>query len=130
MLKKDFNRVIKSMKNILQRFKVEDYPLYRIFEYIDKNGGFIGIARKGFAYKAPDGSIYFSIDKFIDYGKLSHGQTGIKSWCQSGDDMKKKTVDFALWKLGMKKRRDILGTPLGKGRPGWHIECSAMSGDA
>ena len=104
--------------------------MYRIFEYIDKNGGFIRIARKGFAYKAPDGSIYFSIDKFIDYGKLSHGQTGIKSWCQSGDDNEKENGRFRALETWDEKTERYIGTPLGKGRPGWHIECSAMSGDA
>jgi len=83
---------------------------------------------KGFAYKK-DGSIYFSIAKFPDYGRLSKisledlrpGQRG------DADEYEKESVhDFALWKA-KKEGEPFWETELGPGRPGWHIECSAMS---
>jgi len=87
---------------------------------------------KGIAYKADDG-IYFSIKRFKGYGKLS----GIKakelkagaSKRVSKDEYDKASVnDFALWKFYTKEDGNVFwDTAIGKGRPGWHIECSAMS---
>ncbi len=90
------------------------------------------LLKKGVAYKTKDG-IYFSIKKFKDYGKLS----GIKiKKLEAGaskrvlkDEYEKESVnDFALWKFYDKEDGDVFWeTDIGKGRPGWHIECSAMS---
>ncbi|RLG12300.1 cysteine--tRNA ligase [Candidatus Pacearchaeota archaeon] len=90
------------------------------------------LIKKGYAYKTEDG-IYFSIKKFKDYGKLS----GIKikklkagaSERVSKDEYDKKNInDFALWKFWDKEDGNVFwNTEIGKGRPGWHIECSAMS---
>jgi len=85
----------------------------------------------GYAYRGKDGSIYYNISMFKDYGKLSHlklkkGKKKIKrdEW---GEDTS-IVSDFALWKSYEKEDGDIFWeTELGKGRPGWHIECSAMS---
>ncbi len=88
---------------------------------------------KGFAYQSPDGSVYFNIKKFKNYGKLSHitldKQKGNASGRIKTDEYDKDNVqDFALWKAWDEKDGDVFwNTPLGKGRPGWHIECSAMS---
>jgi len=90
-----------------------------------------GLLRKRIAYKSEDGSIYYSISKFPSYGKLS----GIKpSELKAGarvsqDDYSKDSVeDFALWKAWDEKDGKIFWeSSLGRGRPGWHIECSAMS---
>lgn len=86
---------------------------------------------KGIAYKSEDGSIYFSISKFPDYGKLAHLDfSGLKAGARVKSDAyeKQNVSDFALWKAWDPEDGDVYWeTPLGKGRPGWHIECSAMS---
>lgn len=88
---------------------------------------------KGYAYKSADGSIYFDIHKDKEYGKLSHFK--LEDLKENADNRMKKdeyekenAQDFALWKAWSKEDGDIFWeTELGKGRPGWHIECSAMS---
>jgi cysteinyl-tRNA synthetase len=88
------------------------------------------IMKNGYAYRGKDGSIYYDVSKFKDYGKLSHlklraGKKKIKrdEW---GEDTS-IISDFALWKSYEKKDVNVFWeTELGKGRPGWHIECSAM----
>jgi len=86
---------------------------------------------KGVAYKGDDGSIYFSVAKFPDYGKLSHLKVGeLKAGARVNQDeyAKEEAQDFALWKAWTPEDGDVYWeTELGKGRPGWHIECSAMS---
>jgi cysteinyl-tRNA synthetase len=86
---------------------------------------------KGVAYKGEDGSIYFSVCKFPDYGKLSHLKVGeLKAGARVSQDeyAKEEAQDFALWKAWTPEDGDVFWeTELGKGRPGWHIECSAMS---
>ncbi len=86
---------------------------------------------KGYAYKGEDKSIYFSINKFADYGKLSNlDKSGLKSGARVSQDEynKENPADFALWKAWDASDGEIYWeTSLGKGRPGWHIECSAMS---
>jgi cysteinyl-tRNA synthetase len=86
------------------------------------------LIEKGFAYKTSDG-IYFEIAKFPDYWKLSgkKAESEEKAESRIGKNSEKKNqVDFVLWKFSDK---DSLGyeTKIGKGFPGWHIECSAMS---
>lgn len=87
---------------------------------------------KGIAYKAKDG-IYFSIKKFKNYGKLSGIKTkNLKAGASKRilkDEYDKKNInDFVLWKFYDKKDGDVFWeTEIGKGRPGWHIECSVMS---
>ncbi len=86
---------------------------------------------KGIAYKGEDGSIYFSVCKFPDYGKLSHIKVSeLKAGARVCQDeyCKEEAQDFALWKAWTPEDGDVFWeTELGKGRPGWHIECSAMS---
>jgi cysteinyl-tRNA synthetase len=82
---------------------------------------------KGLAYQV-DGDIYFEVAKFPDYGRLSKRQLGD---LQAGarvdvDDRKRHPMDFALWKSA-KPGEPAWPSPWGQGRPGWHIECSAMS---
>ncbi len=86
---------------------------------------------KGIAYQADDKCVYFSIAKFPAYGKLAHidlenQRAGVRI---STDEYEKESVgDFALWKAWDEKDGDVCWeSPWGKGRPGWHIECSAMS---
>ena len=84
-----------------------------------------------FAYKGADGSIYYSISKFKDYGKLSHTKLKkLKAGARVKQDeyTKEAASDFALWKAWDKADGDVFWeTEIGKGRPGWHIECSVMS---
>lgn len=84
---------------------------------------------KGYAYKANDG-IYFSVSKFKRYGKLAQLKLGKEQKSRITNDTydKEEARDFALWKFYNEKDGDAYWkTELGKGRPGWHIECSAMS---
>jgi len=89
------------------------------------------LLEKGYAYKGEDGSIYYSISKFKDYGKLSKIKVEeLKPGARVKVDEyeKEEARDFALWKAWDEEDGDVFWeTELGKGRPGWHIECSAMS---
>lgn len=83
---------------------------------------------KGYAYKA-GGDVYFRAKNFSDYGKLSHQpledlEAGAR--IETGD-IKEDPMDFCLWK-GAKEGEPYWESPFGNGRPGWHIECSAMAG--
>lgn len=86
---------------------------------------------KGIAYQAEDKSVYFSIAKWPKYGQLVHiDQDQMKSGARvSMDEYAKESVaDFALWKAYDEDDGDVAwDSPWGKGRPGWHLECSAMS---
>jgi cysteinyl-tRNA synthetase len=87
------------------------------------------LAAQDIAYKADDGSWYFRIARFPDYGKLSKKDLeGIEDGARIDSDEydKDATRDFALWKA-TKPGETNWDTPLGPGRPGWHIECSAMA---
>jgi len=86
---------------------------------------------KGYAYRGEDGSIYYAVCKFADYGKLSKIKVDeLKAGARVSQDeyAKEEAQDFALWKAWTPEDGDVFwGKELGKGRPGWHIECSAMS---
>ncbi|MGI6070251.1 MAG: cysteine--tRNA ligase [Blautia sp.] len=86
---------------------------------------------KGFAYPAADGTVYFRVKKFKEYGKLSHKnlddlQSGFRSLKVSGEEQKEDPLDFVLWKP-KKEGEPSWPSPWCDGRPGWHIECSVMS---
>ena len=85
------------------------------------------LEKKGFAYEA-GGSVYFRVSKFKDYGELSNQKTSeMKEGLESApEEEKEDPLDFALWKAA-KEEEPTWDSPWGKGRPGWHIECSAMS---
>ena len=91
------------------------------------------LLEKKTAYKAEDGSIYFDVRKFSDYGKLANIKleelkTGGSGRVSADEYTKENVQDFALWKAYSEEDGDVFWeTNLGKGRPGWHIECSAMS---
>ena len=86
---------------------------------------------KGFAYKSEDGSVYYSIDKFANYGCLCQlDKSGLRPGARvAQDEYEKENIgDFALWKAWDEADGDVVwDSPWGRGRPGWHIECSAMS---
>jgi cysteinyl-tRNA synthetase len=85
------------------------------------------LIEKGFAYEA-DGSVYYSVDAFPAYGKLSKRDKDemIAGARIEVDERKKNPLDFALWKKS-KEGEPFWESPWGEGRPGWHIECTAMS---
>ena len=84
----------------------------------------------GYAYRGKDGSIYYDVSEFKDFGKLSHLKLRVGKKKIKRDEWGEDTSiisDFAIWKSYEKKDGDVFWeTELGKGRPGWHIECSAM----
>ncbi|MEE1186081.1 MAG: cysteine--tRNA ligase [Acutalibacteraceae bacterium] len=100
----------------------------RATENIDEIIGIIStLVEKGYAY-ASGGDVYFRTKKFNEYGKLSHQpledlEAGARI---DVNDVKEDPMDFALWK-GVKPGEPFWPSPWGDGRPGWHIECSAMS---
>jgi cysteinyl-tRNA synthetase len=86
------------------------------------------LEEKGFAYVAQNGDVYFQVDKYAEYGQLSHKdldqlQVGARVEMV---EVKRSGLDFVLWKMA-KPEEPSWDSPWGKGRPGWHIECSAMS---
>jgi cysteinyl-tRNA synthetase len=90
------------------------------------------LEHKGFAYPA-DGDVYYSVRKFAEYGKLSgqkieDRQIGASGRVSETEPQKQDPLDFALWK-GAKPGEPAWESPWGNGRPGWHIECSAMVRD-
>lgn len=86
---------------------------------------------KGHAYVADDGTVYFKVKSFKEYGKLSHKnldelQSGFRELKVSGEEVKEDPNDFVLWKP-KKEGEPYWESPWCQGRPGWHIECSAMA---
>ena len=106
----------------------DEYP--RVTESIPEIIKMIEVLiEKGYGYVEEDGSVYYNVSKFKEYGKLSgikleEAKTGTRV---NTDEYKKESVaDFVLWK-GWKEGEPFWNSPWGKGRPGWHIECSVMS---
>jgi cysteinyl-tRNA synthetase len=110
--------------------KAEHYP--RATEHIPEMVSLIKrLLEKGYAYKGEDGSIYYDISKFKEYGKLSKLKIEeLKPGARVKVDEygKEEARDFALWKAWDEEDGDVFWeTEIGKGRPGWHIECSTMA---
>ncbi len=109
---------------------IEQPILVRATDHIQEMAEFIAeLERKGFAYRTEDGSYYFRIAKFPNYGKLSKRDfAGMEDGARVDVDEYEKdnARDFALWK-SPKPGEAFWDTPIGRGRPGWHIECSVMS---
>ena len=110
----------------------EGYP--KATEHIDEMIDLVArLMDRGAAYQAEDGSVYFAIDRFDGYGKLSRLDTRqIRPGARvSHDDYSKENAqDFALWKAAKEedeKAGAAWNSPWGRGRPGWHLECSAMA---
>ena len=125
-------------EEFLKNFKalniLEPTKFTKATDYIDEMVEIIKkLLKNGLAYKSADESIYFDIKKFKDYGKLSHLIVGEQKENASGriktDEYDKENAqDFALWKAWDEKDGKVFwDTEIGRGRPGWHIECSAMS---
>jgi cysteinyl-tRNA synthetase len=114
--------------NVLRIQKADVYP--RATEHIKEMSDLIErLEQNGFTYRR-DGSVYFDIDKFKDYGALagierSQLKTGARVDRDEYD--KENAQDFVLWKAKKTDDEPAWDTPFGAGRPGWHLECSAMS---
>src|ERR1700750_606128 len=112
--------------------RADEYPAATDQRYVDRMIEMIAtLISKGLAYEADDKSVYFRINKFPDYGKLAHFDlTQLQSTGRvKHDEYDKEHIgDFALWKAWDEADDDVKwDSPWGPGRPGWHIECSAMS---
>ncbi|MGA1989060.1 MAG: cysteine--tRNA ligase [Candidatus Sulfotelmatobacter sp.] len=109
---------------------IEQPTLVRATEHILEMAAFVAkLLEKGFAYRTDDGSYYFRISKFPEYGKLSKKDfSGMQDGARVDVDEydKDSARDFALWKAP-KPGEASWDTPIGPGRPGWHLECSVMS---
>lgn len=101
----------------------------KVSEHIGQIIDFVqGLIDKGYAYALDNGDVYYSVRKFDDYGQLSGRDINdlLSGARVEVDEKKKDPLDFALWKSA-KPGEPYWESPWGKGRPGWHIECSAMS---
>lgn len=120
----------------LKTLKIQKAHLYpSAVDYIPQMIAMIdNLLKKGIAYQGKEGSVYFSIRHFPGYGKLSHLcmeelKAGASERVTTDEYEKESVADFVLWK-GYDPERDgdiYWESPFGKGRPGWHIECSAMA---
>jgi len=106
----------------------------RATEYIERMVDFIGrLVASGHAYRAEDGAVYFSVSSFPAYGRLKGIDTAsLKAGARVAQDEydKEDARDFALWKPATEddeRARAAWDSPWGRGRPGWHLECSVMS---
>ena len=132
-LKEFTARYIKAFFEDLKKLRIHPAAVYpaatehipEMIELIQK------LFDKGYAYIAEDKSIYYAIDKFASYGKLANidrenQRAGVR--IKTDEYAKDSVADFALWKAWDDKDGDVVwDSPWGKGRPGWHIECSAMA---
>lgn len=122
-------KYVKAFEEDMARLDVEPPDITpKATEHIQEMIEMVGsLVDKGLAY-TKDGDVYFAVEKFAGYGKLSHRtledmQAGARV---EVDERKQNPMDFALWKAA-KPGEPSWDSPWGEGRPGWHIECSAMS---
>ena len=122
--------MIKNIDEQMERLKVDEPNLWlKATQSIDEIIEFVNtLIEKGHAYPTEKGDVYFSVESFPSYGKLSHrnledAMNGVRV---ENDEMKKNPLDFALWKSA-KAGEISWASPWGEGRPGWHIECSTMN---
>jgi cysteinyl-tRNA synthetase len=123
------NKYIDSFYDVMDKLNIKRASSYpKATDHIKEMITVIeGLVKKGYAYVI-DGDVYFEVAKFKDYGKLSKRKLeDLKEGARVAVDERKKTsLDFALWKSA-KEGEPSWDSPWGKGRPGWHIECSTMS---
>ncbi len=122
--------MIKNIDVQMARLKVDDPDIWiKATESINDIIAFItALIDKGHAYATEKGDVYFAVESFPEYGKLSHrnledAKNGVRI---DNDENKKNPLDFALWKSA-KEGEPSWESPWGNGRPGWHIECSTMN---
>jgi cysteinyl-tRNA synthetase len=119
-------------RDYLRILPADVYP--RATEYVEPMIRLVeSLIRRGFAYVGEDGSVYFAVGKFPTYGRLSRlDRRELKAGARvASDEYSKEDVrDFALWKRAAPEDESVgaaWDAPFGRGRPGWHLECSAMS---
>lgn len=122
--------MIKKIDHVMREFDVDDPTLWlKATENIGNIISFVeALISSGHAYAADNGDVYFDVDTFPAYGQLSgrDKEDALDGVRVENDDAKRHPYDFALWKAA-KPREICWDSPWGKGRPGWHIECSAMN---
>lgn len=123
-------KMIENINAIMEKFHVDDPDIWlKATENIDNIIDFVSaLIEKGHAYPTRNGDVYFDVASYPAYGKLSNRSVedafdGVRV---DNDEEKKNPYDFALWKSA-KEGEICWDSPWGKGRPGWHIECSAMN---
>ena len=123
-------QMIANIDEQMERLKVDEPNLWlKATQSIDEIIEFVKtLIAKGHAYPTEKGDVYFSVESFPSYGKLSHrnledAMNGVRV---ENDEMKRNPLDFALWKSA-KPGEPMWDSPWGKGYPGWHIECSGIS---
>jgi len=125
--------MIENINKIMAKFNVDDPDVWlKATENIDNIIDFVStLIEKGHAYPTKNGDVYFDVASFPGYGKLSNRnvEDALDGVRVDNDDEKKNAYDFALWKSA-KEGEIFWESPWGKGRPGWHIECSAMNREA
>ena len=125
--------MIENINAIMEKFNVDDPDVWlKATENIDNIIDFVSkLIEKGHAYPTKNGDVYFDVESFPGYGKLSNRniEDALDGVRVDNDDDKKNPYDFALWKSA-KAGEIYWESPWGKGRPGWHIECSAMNREA
>ena len=122
--------MIKKIDHVMGEFDVDDPTLWlKATENIGNIISFVeALISSGHAYAADNGDVYFDVDTFPAYGQLSgrDKEDALDGVRVENDDAKRHPYDFALWKAA-KPGEICWDSPWGKGRPGWHIECSAMN---
>ena len=122
--------MIKRIDVDMRKFEVDDPTIWlKATTNIDKIISFVEeLIKKDHAYATPEGDVYFKVESFNGYGKLSGRklEDAFESVRIENEDNKINPLDFALWKSA-KPGEICWDSPWGKGRPGWHIECSAMN---
>jgi cysteinyl-tRNA synthetase len=127
-----FKRAFFEDAEMLRIKRADEFPAATDQRYVDRMIDMIReLIARGLAYQADDKSVYFRIKKFPNYGKLAHFDlTQLQSTGRvKHDEYDKEHIgDFALWKAWDEEDGDVKwASPWGPGRPGWHIECSAMA---
>ncbi|MBR5899812.1 MAG: cysteine--tRNA ligase [Clostridia bacterium] len=122
--------MIKNIDEQMARLKVGEPDVWiKATQCIEDIIGFVSkLIELGHAYPTEKGDVYFAVDSFPSYGRLSHrnledAMNGVRV---DNDEAKRNPLDFALWKSA-KEGEPSWSSPWGEGRPGWHIECSAMN---
>ncbi len=136
-LRRHVEHYIEAFHEDRRYLRIKDASVYpRATDFIGPMVALVeGLLKKGVAYKGEDGSVYFSISRFPDYGRLSRIdtrelKTGASERVSSDEYSKEDARDFALWKAAKSEDEQVgavWDAPFGRGRPGWHLECSAMA---
>ncbi len=122
------NKYIQEFKKDFKTLKLRPHSINpRVTESLDSIIKVITSLIKNNTAYVVEGEVFFSIDKFKDYGKLSHRKPDelLEGTRKEVDTKKRNPLDFSLWKPA-KDTEQAFDSPWGKGRPGWHIECTAM----